>query len=372
MEDNLKTIAFYLPQFHAIPLNDKYWGKGFTEWENVKKSKSLFKGHIQPEVPLNKNYYNLLDDNTQIYQAEIAKEYGVDGFCYYHYWFSGELLLEKPMENMLQNKKIDIPFCCCWANEHWSKNWDGQPNNIIMKQNYNENEEEWKKHYEYLSPFFHDERYIKKGNMPLFIIYKPYLMSNCQGMLEFWNALAKAEGFDGIYFGYQYPDSFRHNTDGFNFGIEFEPLFSLSYGEIESKTRFQKVLYSLVHWNYGLKKIKNSIKFNWRRFTGKPMIYNYDEVWKSIISRPLSKNVMPGAFTAWDNTPRKGNAGTVFFEANPDKFRKYMTALVKKVKGDSEFLFINAWNEWGEGAHLEPDEYNKFGYLESLKKALNN
>lgn len=191
-------------------------------------------------------------------------------------------------------------------------------------------------------------------------------------MLEFWNALAKAEGFDGIYFGYQYPDSFRHNTDGFNFGIEFEPLFSLSYGEIESKTRFQKVLYSLVHWNYGLKKIKNSIKFNWRRFTGKPMIYNYDEVWKSIISRPLSKNVMPGAFTAWDNTPRKGNAGTVFFEANPDKFRKYMTALVKKVKGDSEFLFINAWNEWGEGAHLEPDEYNKFGYLESLKKALNN
>ena len=118
----MKTIVFYLPQFHAIPLNDKYWGKGFTEWVNVKKSKSLFRGHKQPEVPLNNNYYNLLDAETQIYQAEIAKEYGIDGFCYYHYWFSGELLLEKPMENMLQNKKIDIPFCCCWANEHWSKN----------------------------------------------------------------------------------------------------------------------------------------------------------------------------------------------------------------------------------------------------------
>ena len=370
----MKTIVFYLPQFHAIPLNDKYWGKGFTEWVNVKKSKSLFKGHKQPEVPLNNNYYNLLDAETQIYQAEIAKEYGIDGFCYYHYWFSGELLLEKPMENMLQNKKIDIPFCCCWANEHWSKNWDGQPNKVIMKQNYNENEEEWRKHYEYLSPFFHDSRYIKKENMPVFIIYKPYLMNNCQGMLAFWNTLAKEEGFDGIYFGYQYPDSFKHNTDGFNFGIEFEPLYTVKCGKnvTENKTKYEKILYSLVHWGDGFKCIRNSLKFRWERLTGKPMICNYDEVWNEIISRPLSENIMPGAFPAWDNTPRRGKFGTVFFESTPDKFGKYMSELVKKVKDNSEFLFINAWNEWGEGAHLEPDENNRFGYLENLREALRN
>ena len=160
----MKIIAFYLPQFHNIPENDEWWGDGFTEWVNVKKAKPLFDGHVQPKEPLNDNYYNLLDDNIKIWQAKIAKEYGVYGFCYYHYWFNGKLLLEKPMEQMLNNKKIDIPFCISWANEPWTKAWVNEKK-VLIPQSYG-GVNEWKEHFDYLLPFFKDERYIKVHNKP--------------------------------------------------------------------------------------------------------------------------------------------------------------------------------------------------------------
>ena len=156
-----KIIAFYLPQFHTFPENDEWWGKGFTEWTNVRKSKPQFKGHVQPEVPLGKNYYNLLDSKVQERQAKLAQEYKVDGFCYYHYWFGGKMLMEKPMENMLHNPAVDQPFCICWANEHWSRNWNGENKKVIMPQNYSESPKEWEEHFNYLLPFFNDNRYIK-------------------------------------------------------------------------------------------------------------------------------------------------------------------------------------------------------------------
>lgn len=156
----VKLIAFYLPQFHAIPLNDQCWGKGFTEWTNVRKAQALFSGHDQPKIPLDLNYYDLMDDQVKIWQSNLAKKYGIFGFCYYHYWFKhGEKLLEKPAEQMLKNKKIEIPFCFCWANENWSKNWDGGDQEIIMEQDYG-GKEEWERHFQYLLNFFQDERYI--------------------------------------------------------------------------------------------------------------------------------------------------------------------------------------------------------------------
>ena len=170
-DNKIKTIAFYLPQYHAIPENDKFWGKGFTEWINTKKATPLFEGHYQPKVPLNENYYNLLDDNVKIWQADLAKKYGVFGFCYYHYWFKdGKKLLEKPLEQMLKNKDVNIPFCMSWANENWSKRWDGGNQEIIAEQDYG-TEDDWKKHLLYMVQFFKDERYITLNGDPVFLIY---------------------------------------------------------------------------------------------------------------------------------------------------------------------------------------------------------
>ena len=187
----VKIIPFYLPQFHTIPENDEWWGEGFTEWTNVKKAKPLFEGHDQPRIPLNNNYYNLMDDNVKIWQAKLAKEYGIFGFCYYHYWFKGgRQLLEKPAEQMLKNKEIDIPFCFCWANENWSKNWDGGNREVIMEQDYG-SQEDWEKHFRYFVRFFRDERYITVHGKPLLIIYKPEQITDLQQMVVYFRKRAK-------------------------------------------------------------------------------------------------------------------------------------------------------------------------------------
>lgn len=364
-----KIIAFYLPQFHSFPENDEWWGKGFTEWTNVRKSKPQFKGHIQPEIPMGNNYYNLLDSAVQERQAILAQRYHVDGFCYYHYWFSGKLLMERPMENMLRNSAVNQPFCICWANEHWSRNWDGQANKVIMPQNYSEKPEEWEEHFNYLLQFFRDERYICHDGKPIFIIYKPYLIENCHEMIEYWQQLAIKAGLPGLYFGYQYPESFAHNHDGFDFGIEFEPLYtSWRINSLSFKNNGEKYLYAATHWAWTARKMWNRLR---RKVYGFPIISDYDRIWQFILSRESRPQVMPGAFPAWDNTPRRGKHASVYFGATPEKFKCYMEkALVKADKAGAEFFFINAWNEWGEGAHLEPDEYNGYGYLEAVGDAV--
>ncbi|MGN0374718.1 MAG: glycoside hydrolase family 99-like domain-containing protein, partial [Butyrivibrio sp.] len=355
----MKTIAFYLPQFHSIPENDEWWGKGFTEWSNVRASKPQFKGHIQPEIPYNNNYYNLLDPETQVNQAELAKEYGLSGFCYYHYWFEGKLLLEKPMENMLQNKQVDIPFCICWANETWARTWDGKEQDILIKQNYNEDEEGWKRHFDYLLPFFKDSRYIKHDGRPMILLYKPQLILNCKEMLSFWRKLAKKEGFPDLYIGYQHHSAFDSDMEsyGFDFGIEFEPFYTVRELKKNTAGALRKCGYAIKHPKWIYRKFR-------QKFLKKPTIYDYDEIWKRILNRkPAAENIMPGAFTSWDNTPRRGNQSNVFLGASPQKFAKYFQQQVKHAKEvyGAEYLFINAWNEWAEGAHLEPDTYNGFG-----------
>ena len=181
---NIKVIAFYLPQFHAIPENDKSYGKGFTEWTNVKKAKPLFADHNQPRVPLNQNYYDLLEQGVMKNQADLAKKYGVYGFCYYHYWFAdGKKLLEKPLETMLTDKSVDIPYCICWANENWTRRWDGGNNEVIVEQNYGDRAN-ITRHAQYLTQFFKDERYIKEDGRPLLLIYKPELIIRCRKYID--------------------------------------------------------------------------------------------------------------------------------------------------------------------------------------------
>lgn len=363
----MKKIAFYLPQFHEIPENNEWWGKGFTEWINVKGAKPQFAGHVQPEIPYQRKYYNLLDGDVQIEQANLAKQYGIDGFCYYHYWFEGKLLLEKPMENMLNNKKIDIPFCICWANETWARTWDGQENNILIKQNYHENHDAWKKHFDYFLPFFKDERYIKNNGMPMLLIYKPHLITNCREMIEYWRQLAFEVGFSGLYIGYQHHSSFDYDVDamGFDFGVEFEPFYTVREFKKETTTVNKKIKYAINNPQWIIRKLQEKL-------LSRPVIYDYDKIWNRILSRePERKNLMPGAFPSWDNTPRRGNKSNVFFEATPEKFMKYFASQLKHAEEvyHADYIFINAWNEWAEGAYLEPDEHNGFGYLEAIKNS---
>ncbi len=365
----MKLVSFYLPQYHAIPENDKWWGKGFTEWVTVKKAKSLFKGHNQPEEPYNENYYNLLDPEVMRNQSRLALKYGIDAFCYYHYWFDGKLLLEKPLENMLNDKMIKIPFCLCWANESWARTWDGQETNYLIKQNYEEDKDGFVNHYRYLSKFFKDERYLKENNKPIIVIYKPHLIKNIKNMILLWNDLAIADGFEGLYWGFQHPSAFEclGKLNEFNFGIEFEPLYTdyLIEGKRAHLHGTRRLLYGFNHPIWLLQKLKKKIK-------KLPSIRDYDQIWKMIIDRhPVSNNIYAGAFPSWDNTPRKAERGIVYFGATPKKFRMYLSKQIKHAKKEykKEYLFINAWNEWGEGAHLEPDEINKMGYLEAVAKA---
>lgn len=352
---NVKIIAFYLPQFHPIPENDKWWGKGFTEWTNVKKAKPLWEGHYQPKVPLNDNYYSLLDSSTLEMQCDMAKKYGVYGFCYYHYWFgNGKKLLEKPAEIMLESKKIDLPFCFSWANENWSRNWDGGNREIMVKQDYGDRES-WEIHLQYLLPFFKDDRYIKIDGNPVFIIYKPELIDSFDEMVAYWKNRIREFGFSDICIMSQYPNVFRHEEKKYNldYKIKFEPMYSNCH--YQDRNWFERKL--------------TALKLGVKRKDGLT-IRNYDKQWRYILEKEdRGGNIIPGAFVDWDNTARNVK-GTAFIGATPEKFKKYMSQLIKQiVNGEysTNLLFINAWNEWGEGCYLEPDEKNHYQYLEAIR-----
>ena len=383
LKDNekIKTIAFYLPQYHTIPENDKYWGQGFTEWTNTKKAKPLFEGHYQPKTPLNENYYNLLDDDVKIWQAELAKKYGLYGFCYYHYWFKGgKKLLEKPLEQMLQNKKVDLPFCLCWANESWTKNWDGGNKEVIVLQEYG-NQDEWKLHFDYLKDFFLDERYITLNGKPVFLIYKPELIPNVSEMLKFWNEEAKKIGLDGICFMIQnsswyYTPSF--DMTGFSYQIRFQPHDSMRY---ESKNmnyvKMEQKCYRIIkklHLNKLYDTFRNKVStYRQKSRSSELTTRSYDEAWNTILNSKSDSNIVEGAFVDWDNTARKVT-GMLHEGATPEKFEKYMKKLYMKIEKNNSLpvVFLNAWNEWGEGAYLEPDTLHEYKYLEALKKANNS
>lgn len=378
-----KVIAFYLPQYHCIPENDKWWGKGFTEWTNTKKAKPLFEGHYQPKTPLNKNYYNLLEKGVMEKQAKLARENGIYGFCYYHYWFKdGKKLLEKPIEAMLKNKEVDIPFCLCWANENWSKRWDGGKNEVIIEQDYGD-EKEWELHFLYLLEFFKDPRYIKIDGKPVFVIYKPQLIPKVSKMMNYFRKRALQCGLKGISFLCQHPSWIldkRYNPNYFDYIIKFEPFFTYStinrnvdLNQYSLKNRF----WNLINENNILLQILDTLK-NIRDKTQKSLkndqsflqVKDYDEYWNYILANRISnKKLIQGAFTDWDNTARKTN-GMLFKGGSPEKFEKYFQKLVNTNKSKDSIIFINAWNEWAEGAYLEPDEKYGYSYLESVSRAV--
>lgn len=369
----MKIIPAYLPQYHTIPENDEWWGKGFTEWTNLKGAKPLFEGHYQPRVPLNNNYYDLSEVETLKWQCKIAREYGIYGFSMYHYWFNGHLLLEKPMEMLLAHPEIDINYCICWANHDWTDGWkaqNGQPKTLIAHDF--DDEQDWVKHFNYMLNFFKDKRYISENNKPYIVIYIPHIIRKLNKMLDLWERMAKENGFDGLTFVYQSAGSAVDTSwdrSRFAYGVEFNPGYANYMSNYTLRTRLMTYL---MRYSRRIKKTLG-IKHALRSANKSVKLMNYESLWKNINSlNPKYPNMLPSAVTDWDNTPRHHNNGTVYVGACPEIFRREFKTLVKRTRSiyNQDTIFLFAWNEWTEGGYLEPDEKWGFGYLNAIKDVL--
>ena len=362
-----KIVTFYLPQYHRIPENDLWWGEGFTDWDSARTAKPLFGGHYQPRLPRNGYFYNLLDKDTMLWQAGLAKKAGIYGFCIYHYWFGDKQLLEKPAENLLKWKDIDLHYCFSWANESWIASWSrlkgnswNQNGSVRNRQTANGNlalqkyggKNEWKAHFEYLLPFFQDERYIKKNGKPVFIIYKPQDLRCSSQMISYWNELAVKNGLKGIYFIGTNSDSPQKKK--MDAALLYEPVYSIFHA-----AKFQRLFLKY------MKMINSALGQTGIEI---PKIVSYKMLWKSILNRKADSDTYYGGFVDFDTSPRKGRHGYVFHGASPKRFKKYFSGLYNKsAKEGKDFVFLTAWNEWGEGAYLEPDCRYGFQYLAAVR-----
>lgn len=355
-----KILAMYLPQFYEFEQNNLWWEKGFTEWTSLKRARPLFKGHRQPRVPYKKNYYCLLDEKEIRRQAEMARKYHVYGFCIYHYWFEGIQMMEKPPEILLKSKDINIRFCFSWANHTWTKAPGKKGEKILIRQTYG-GVEDWKSHFEYLNRFFKDERYIKIDNKPVLVLYDAADISCWNRMSACWKQLARKAGWDGIY----YISTLKSQADigtaeklGLDAQFEYQPTFG-------TRREGYKLDYGFwYHFKYNVLNLR--IHNHVTKFSCK-------KVWSSILKKEYKGSVKTflGAFSGWDTTARWGHKGSVYTGASPELFEHYLSIqLSKSKKRKNEFLFITAWNEWSEGAYLEPDEETGFSYLEALSNVM--
>ena len=375
----MKIIAWYLPQFHEVPENNEWWGDGFTEWVNVKNAVAISEEENQPRVPLDNNYYNLLDDETKKWQVELAKKYGVYGFCIHHYWFSGKMLLEKPLEQYLANKSLDLPFCISWTNGNWTNQWVSDSPKILMKQTYGDSKE-WEKHYQYLDQYFQDDRYIKIEGKPLLVIYSPEEIPCLNEMLDFWQEKAKEKGFPGLAFAYQgmiYDGKKDKDDSRFMFDIDYCPGWYFRNKKVQKYSKLKKYRDSIPSW---MEKIFAPVLYYaTRHFTKvtnkKNPSYSYEEVWEGLLNKkPINNKNVPGAFVDWDNVSRKKENATYIVGASPEKFEKYMERQIINARDNykKDMIFIFSWNEWAEGGYLEPDTLHGYGYLEAIRQALIN
>ena len=359
MTRNIRPLAFYLPQFHPIPENDAWWGKGFTEWRNVVKTKPLFKDHYQPHLPADLGFYDLRLIEVMEEQAALAKDHGIYGFIYYHYWFNGKQVLDFPVKNMIANKKPDFPFMLCWANENWSRNWDGGFDKLLLHQEYSAADD--REHMEYLCKnIFSDSRYIKIDNKPVFAVYRPELFPAGAGTAQLWNEVCLKAGFSGIYLlkVESVSNRIHPNEIGFDAAVEFQPDWTNIPSRVSIDFR-EKLLHKL--------SIKTSPKYNNK-------IFEYSKlVEKGIQKKTADYKRYPGITPMWDNTPRRNRDAVIFKNSSPELYGKWLSHIVNNFRpfsADENFIFINAWNEWAEGNHLEPCQKWGKQYLEITQKVL--
>lgn len=346
--DDVRLIAFYLPQFHPIPENDAWWGKGFTEWTNVSKATSLFEGHYQPHLPSELGFYDLRLPEIRQAQADLARHYGIHGFCYYYYWFAGRRVLERPLQEVLESGQPDFPFCICWANESWTRRWDGSEDEVLLRQEHTPDYDV--KFIKEVIPYLQDARYITIEGAPLLLVYRVGLMPDPARTAETWRATCAEHGIPRIHlcsvesFGSREPRLY-----GFDSAAEFPPHTAVSpplNGEIADLPA---------------------------DYTGK--IYDYRLVVQHELNKPYPPyRRFPGVMVGWDNTPRRGRAGHIFLNATPEYYELWLRRAVDTARGHLDpaerIVFINAWNEWAESAHLEPDQRYGRRYLDATRRGL--
>jgi lipopolysaccharide biosynthesis protein len=344
----VRAIAFYLSQYHPIPENDLWWGKGFTDWRNVTRARPNFVGHYQPQLPADFGFYDLRVPETLERQAALARSYGLHGFCYYYYWFAGKRLLEKPIEVMRQSRKPDFPYCFCWANENWTRRWDGKDNEVLIAQNPSPTDAEVL--IRDVLPHFRDPRYIRVDGKPVFIVYRVGMLPDPRATAETWREVCRREGVGDLYLcvarTYDTGDPSQY---GFDALVEFPP--------------------------HGIKTlpVNQQIEFTNPAFNG--FVYDYRHVVEDLLLRrdvPYVRHLtlMPG----WDNTARRPDQANTFINASPEIYEVWLREVVARTtacrRPEERLVFINAWNEWAEGAHLEPDQRYGHQYLQATLRAL--
>lgn len=342
-----RAIAFYLPQFHPFPENDAWWGKGFTEWTNVGKAKPLFENHYQPHCPIHLGYYDLRIPEILVEQARLARLYGVAGFSYYFYWFDGKTLMEAPLRSMLERPEVDIPFCLTWANENWTRRWDGKNSEILIEQKYSL--ESGERLIQHLAEYFRDPRYIRVGNRPVFNVYRPSRIPDVRQVVQAWRSEAQKLGFEDLYLMGIQGAAYEDFTDfGFDASVEFPPH------------------------GFEVADLSAAIRTNREDFAGR--IIDYQSMVDEALNRPQRPfKVFRGATMGWDNTARRPSTAQICINYSVASFRDWISHLKSQAESapdrhpDENFVFINAWNEWAEGTHLEPDQRYGFANLEAVR-----
>ena len=383
-EKKARVIALYLPQFHPIPENDEWWGKGFTEWTNVAKAKPLFKGHYQPRIPADLGFYDLRLPEVREQQAQMAKDAGIEGFCYWHYWFGkGKRLLERPFNEVLASGKPDFPFCLGWANETWSnKSWKdkgGRKDAILMEQTYVESE--YVDHFYDVLPAIKDHRYITVDGKPLFVVFNPYAIPNPNTFIDCWQKLARENGLDGIHFvgitfnlmsvkieagdrkKYYYAKTDESASRLFN------QVLGYGFNAVNSRGQYRAELIEQGHFKRAIIVGLNKL-FGIRLLTK----FNYKDMIKHLfVPEDKWENVYPTVLPNWDRSPRSGKEAFIYYNSTPELFRKHFKDaldLVKDKAPEHKILFLKSWNEWGEGNYVEPDLKYGHQYLDVIKEEL--
>lgn len=349
---NAIAIAFYLPQFHPVEINDNAWGKGFTEWANTTTAVPQFNNHYQPRIPGELGYYDLRVKEVQRRQIELAKAHGISGFCYYHYWFDGKRVLERPFNQVLADKSLDFPFCLCWANENWTRAWDASNKEIIIAQRHSPEDD--KRFFEDIIPALKDTRYIRIEGKPLLILYRPDLLPDPSQTAKRWRALAKESGIGEIMLGIVSTRNFNdYESIGFDTLIQFPP-HNLRPKQIH-------------HDDLGLLN---------PNFSGN--VHDYEEAGKEAISHlKNTPSMIPGIMMGWDNEARRPGRSTIYHNCTPAAYKRWLLQCIEhcfnpKFPYPNPIVFINAWNEWAEGTYLEPDKKHGYEYLKVTAEALQN
>lgn len=350
-----RLIAFYLPQFHPIPENDEWWGKGFTEWTNVAAAKPVFPGHYQPHIPADLGFYDLRLAEVREAQAQMAREYGIYGFCYYYYYFNGKRLLNRPLDENLASGKPDLPFCICWANENWTRKWDGNDTHILIEQIHTKEDDEDFIHQ--LIPILTDKRYIRVNNKLLLLVYRVDRLPDPRRTAKLWRSIVKREINEELYlccvnnFVKDIDPNLIEFDGTVQFPVDFHPNYRIDIQQFAESNRL----------NF------EDIKDHW--VIDYPGIVNY----MANLDRPNYK-FFRGVFPAWDNTARRQTTSVIFINSSPEVYKVFLKATLSRTReehtGDERMVFINAWNEWAEGAHLEPDQKYGKRWLEVTKEAL--